>query len=587
MKKINLVIDGEGIQIESKYTILDACKKLNINIPTLCHLDLHNLKMVNKSASCRVCVVEVIGRHNLAPACSTPVFEGMEVLTYSIRVMNARKTVLELMLSDHPTDCLSCSKGGECDLQKMAERFGMREINISGKSQSTYRKDKTISIRRNLDKCIMCRRCETMCNEVQSVGALSAINRGFDAVVAPAFEVNLHDSVCTFCGQCVQVCPVGALTETDRTWEVIEAIANPKKLVVVQSAPAVRVALGEEFGHEPGTNVTGKMISSFRKLGFDYVFDTNFAADLTIMEEASELLDRVTRYQQGDKNVHLPMLTSCCPAWVAFVETQFPDMLNIPSTVKSPQQILGTMVKEYFADKINVNRKDIVVVSVMPCLETKYEASIGLFSVDGNPDVDIVLSTRELAKLIKLSNINFNSLEEGEFDNPLGESTGAAVIFGATGGVIEAATRTAVEWITGESFDEVEYQAIRGEESIRIANLKVKDLELNIGIASGLGAARELLEEVQSGNPRNLHAIEIMACPQGCIDGGGQPYHHGDIDVIRKRKQGLYNIDASNKIRKSHENVGIQKIYNEYLGKPLGEKSHKLLHRSYSSKTRV
>jgi len=587
MKKINLVIDGEGIQIESKYTILDACKKLKINIPTLCHLDLHNLKMVNKSASCRVCVVEVIGRHNLAPACSTPVFEGMEVLTHSIRVMNARKTVLELMLSDHPTDCLSCSKGGECDLQKMAERFGMREINISGKSQSTYRKDKTISIRRNLDKCIMCRRCETMCNEVQSVGALSAINRGFDAVVAPAFEVNLHDSVCTFCGQCVQVCPVGALTETDRTWEVIEAIANPKKLVVVQSAPAVRVALGEEFGHEPGTNVTGKMISSFRKLGFDYVFDTNFAADLTIMEEASELLDRVTRYQQGDKNVHLPMLTSCCPAWVAFVETQFPDMLNIPSTVKSPQQILGTMVKEYFADKINVNRKDIVVVSVMPCLAKKYEASIGLFSVDGNPDVDIVLSTRELAQLIKLSNINFNSLEEGEFDNPLGESTGAAVIFGATGGVIEAATRTAVEWITGESFDEVEYQAIRGEESIRIANLKVKDLELNIGIASGLGAARELLEEVQSGNPRNLHAIEIMACPQGCIDGGGQPYHHGDIDVIRKRKQGLYNIDASNKIRKSHENVGIQKIYNEYLGKPLGEKSHKLLHRSYSSKTRV
>ncbi|XMB66080.1 NADH-dependent [FeFe] hydrogenase, group A6 [Mycoplasmatota bacterium zrk1] len=587
MNKINITIDGKNIEVDSNSTILEACKKLNIIIPTLCHLDLHDLKMVNKSASCRICVVEVEGRNNLVTACSTPVADGMVVNTHNIRVMNARKTVLELMLSDHPAECLSCSKGGNCDLQHMAERFGMREIRVTGKSQSTYRKDKTVSIRRNLDKCIMCRRCETMCNEVQSVGALSAINRGFDAVVAPTFEVNLHDSVCTFCGQCVQVCPVGALTETDRSWEVIEALANPRKTVVVETAPAVRVALGEEFGYEPGTNVTGKMVSAFRQLGFDYVFDTNFAADLTIMEEATELLERIKRLKNGEKDVNLPMLTSCCPAWVAFIETQFPELLDIPSSVKSPQQILGIIAKTYFAEKINVDRKDMVVVSVMPCLAKKYEAGIESFKEDGNPDVDIVLSTREFAQLIKLSNIDFKSLEDEDFDNPLGESSGAGAIFGTTGGVIEAATRTAVEWITGESLDNVDYKSMRGEEGIRIANLKVKDLELNIGIANGLGSARELLEEIQAGNPRNLHAIEIMACPQGCIDGGGQPYHHGNIDIIKKRKQAIYEVDGKKTIRKSHENPSIQKLYKEYLGEPLGEKSHKLLHREYDKKERV
>jgi len=440
MSDIKVIVDNKEVVVPAGSTVLDAAKKANIHIPTLCHLDLHDTKMVNKAASCRVCVVEVEGRRNLAPSCATPATDGMVVKTNTIRVLEARKTVIELLISDHPKDCLSCAKAGECELQDLAEKCGLRKINITGEAQSTYKKDITRSLIRDMDKCVMCRRCETMCNEVQAVGALSGINRGFNAVVSPAFELPMGDTVCTHCGQCVAVCPTGALTENDATWEVVEALADPEKVVVVQTAPAVRVALGEEFGGEPGSIVTGKMVSALKKIGFDHVFDTDFTADLTILEEGTELLERLNKFLGGDTKA-LPILTSCCPAWVNFVESQFPELIDIPSTAKSPQQMFGSVAKSYFADKLNVKRENMVVVSVMPCLAKKYEATREEFSVDGNPDVDIVISTRELAHMIKKFNIDMDEIEEQEFDNPLGMSTGAGVIFGATGGVIEAASK--------------------------------------------------------------------------------------------------------------------------------------------------
>ena len=584
---INLNIDGKYVKVPKGATILDAAKQLGIEIPTLCHLDLHDLGVVNKAASCRICVVEVKGRRNLAPACATPVTEGMEVHTNTMRVLNARKTVLELLLSDHPKDCLTCAKSGQCDLQDLAERFCLRENRYEGGAQSTYKKDVSPAIARDMDKCIMCRRCETMCNDVQTVGALSGVNRGFNAVVAPAFDMPLEESVCTFCGQCVAVCPTGALVERDYSWQVIEAIADPDKVVVVQTAPAVRAALGECFGMEPGTLVTGKMASALRQMGFNYVFDTDFAADLTIMEEGAELLDRITRILSGDKSVRLPILTSCCPAWVKFFEHQYPDLLDVPSTAKSPQQMFGAIAKNYLAEKLGIPREKLVVVSVMPCLAKKYECARPEFAVNGNPDVDISITTRELAHLIKRANIDFMSLPEGDFDSPLGESTGAAVIFGTTGGVIEAATRTAVEWLTGKPLDDVNFTALRGLEGCREAKLKVGDLELHIGIAHELGNARKLLDSIRAGTVEPFHAIEIMACPGGCIGGGGQPYHHGEMEIIRKRAQAIYREDEGKTRRKSHENPDIIKLYEEYLGKPLGEKSHHLLHTHYFKRHKI
>jgi NADP-reducing hydrogenase subunit HndD len=587
MSEVKITIDGKEVHVPKGSTILDAAKKLDIHIPTLCHLDLHDTKMVNKVASCRICVVEVEGRRNLAPSCATPVVDGMVVKTNTIRVLDARKTVLELLLSDHPKDCLTCAKSGKCDLQDLAEKFGVREIRVTGDAQSTYKQDYSPAIIRDMDKCIMCRRCETMCNEVQTVGALSAINRGFDAVVSPAFESPLSETVCTHCGQCVAVCPVGALTENDHTWKVVEALADPEKFVVVQTAPAVRVAIGEEFGREPGSIVTGQMVTALRSLGFDRVFDTDFAADLTIMEEGTELLGRLNKFLEGDKNVPLPILTSCCPAWVNFIESQFPDLIDIPSSAKSPQQMFGAVAKSFLAEKMNIPREKMVVVSVMPCLAKKYEAARDEFKVDGNPDVDISISTRELAHLIKRANINLLELEESEFDNPLGESTGAAVIFGSTGGVIEAATRTAYELHTGKTLNKVDFEELRGFDGVRVASVQMDDFTLNIGIAHGLGNARKLLEEVQNGNPRNLHAIEIMACPGGCIGGGGQPFHHGNSEILKKRMAAIYEVDSNKPLRKSHENPSITALYEQYLGEPMSELSHKLLHTHYHVKDRV
>lgn len=583
MELINVTIDNKAVQVEKGQSILDAAKKVGVHIPTLCHLKLDIVGIENKPGGCRICVVEVEGRKNLAPACATEVTEGMIVRTNNIRVLNARKTVLELILSDHPADCLICAKSGDCELQDLSQEFGVRDIPFKG-AQSTYKPDFSPSIIRDIDKCIMCRRCEMMCNEVQTVGALSAIHRGFDAVVAPAFEEDLVKSPCTFCGQCVAVCPTGALTEVDHTNQLIRDLANPEKTVVVQTAPAVRAALGEEFDMEAGTLVTGKMASALRRLGFNYVFDTDFAADLTIMEEGSELLGRLKGFLEGDKSVKLPMLTSCCPGWVNFFEHHFSDLKDVPSTAKSPQQMFGAIAKTYFADKIQTKREDLVVVSIMPCLAKKYECTREEFAVDGNPDVDYSISTRELAHLIKRANIDFHALEEEDFDAPLGESTGAGVIFGATGGVIEAAARTAYELHTGKKLEKVDFEELRGFEGVRSATIDFDGLPINIGIAHGLGHARKLLEEVRSGKSK-FHAIEVMACPGGCIGGGGQPLHHGNADVLKARMKAIYQEDAGKPIRKSHENPYIQKLYEEFLTAPLSKKAHQLLHTHYFDKS--
>ncbi len=583
MEMVKLTIDGKPVEVAKDTTILKAAQTVGIEIPTLCYFQLKDMDIENRPGGCRICVVEIAGRRNLAPACATAVANGMSVNTHSIRVLNARRTVLELILSDHPAECLTCAKAGNCELQDMAQKLGVREIPYQG-AQSTYRKDTSPAIIRDVDKCIMCRRCEMMCNDVQTVGALSAVNRGFMAVVAPAFEMNLEKSPCTYCGQCVSVCPTGALTEVDHSRNVINALADPAKTVVVQTAPAVRAALGEEFGLEPGTLVTGKMVAALRRLGFDYVFDTDFAADLTIMEEGTELLDRLTRYLKGDKQVKLPILTSCCPGWVNFFEHNFPDMLDIPSTAKSPQQMFGPIAKEYFGKKLGIDRRNMIVVSIMPCLAKKYECQRDEFKVNGDPDVNYSLSTRELAHLIKQANIDFNSLPDEDFDNPLGESTGAAVIFGNTGGVIEAACRTAYELYTGKKLEKVEFMELRGMENIRQATLDFDGLPINIGIAHGLGNARKLLEDIRAGKSQ-FHAIEIMACPGGCIGGGGQPYHHGDSAILKKRAGAIYREDAGKPIRKSHENPFITELYREFLGKPLGEKSHHLLHTHYFDKS--
>ncbi len=580
---ITLQIDHHTVEVPRGTTVLEAARGVGINIPSLCYMNLKDMCITNLPASCRMCVVEIEGRRNLAPACATRCENGMKVHTSTLRVLNARKTVLELILSDHPNDCLICPKSGNCDLQSLAVKLKIREIPFAGE-QSTYKIETSPSLIRDMNKCIFCRRCEMMCNEVQTVGALGAINRGFSAIISPAFEQPLTTSECTFCGQCVAVCPVGALTEMDHTNRLINDLNNPRKTVIVQTAPAVRAALGEEFGLPAGTSVTGKMAAALRQLGFAKVFDTDFAADLTIMEEGTELLNRLTAYLNGDKNVRLPILTSCCPAWVNFFEHQFPDMLDIPSTARSPQQMFGSIAKTYWAEKMGIPREDLIVVSIMPCLAKKYECGRNEFKVNDDPDVNYSISTRELASLIKRANIDFNSLPEEDFDQPLGESTGAGVIFGASGGVMEAALRTAYELYTGQKLEKVDFEAVRGLDNIKKATVRLNGVELHVGIAHGLGNARKLLNEIKEGKSE-FHAIEIMACPGGCIGGGGQPLHHGNSELLKARTHALYKEDRNKPLRKSHENPYILKLYEEYLGKPMSEKAHHLLHTHYFNKS--
>ncbi|MCL2739785.1 MAG: NADH-dependent [FeFe] hydrogenase, group A6, partial [Oscillospiraceae bacterium] len=552
-------------------TILEAAKTIGVHIPTLCHMDLHGTKMINQVGTCRVCMVEQEGRRNLAPACSTVCYDGMVIKTSTPRAIKARHTMMELFLSNHPKDCLVCERNAKCELQNLAADMGIRSTKFEGKQMHNRKDVSSKSLIRCPDKCILCRRCETMCNKVQTVGVYSAINRGFDTVVGTAYDNNMTDTSCTFCGQCVSVCPTGALTQVDNTSEVWDAINNPDKFVIVQTAPAVRVALGEMFDMPVGTSVTGKMCEALHRMGFDKVYDTNFTADLTIMEEATEFMDR---FKNGGK---LPMLTSCCPAWVKFIEHQFPSLLDVPSTAKSPQQMFGAIAKTYLAEKLGVKRENMVVVSVMPCLAKKFEAAREEFG----DDVDFVLSTRELGRMIKSADIDFVSLPDSKFDEIMGESTGAADIFGTTGGVAEAAIRTASAWVNGGAPVKIDWQEIRGLDGIREAEVDIGGVKIKMAIANGLGNIRTIFEQIEAGE-KEYHLIEVMACPGGCVGGGGQPYYlEHNSEVLEKRAAALYEEDKGKALRLSHENSQIKKLYEEFLGEPGSHKAHELLHTKY------
>ena len=577
---VNITINNKPMTVEDGSTILDVAKKANINIPTLCHLNLHNIKMVNDGARCRVCMVDVAGRWNLLPACATTVAEGMVINTHSKKAIKARRTIVELLLSNHPKDCLVCPRNGKCELQSIACDLGVREIKFQGKMADKELDKSSFSLVRNENKCILCGRCETMCNNVQTVGVYSRVDRGFDSSMSTAFEDDIVKTPCTFCGQCVSVCPTAALTEVDSTAEVWDAINNPDKLVVVQTAPAVRAALGELFGLPYGTNVEGKMVSILRQMGFDKVYDTNLAADLTILEEANELVKRLQN--KGP----LPILTSCCPAWVNFIECNYPELLDIPSTCKSPQEMFGAVAKEYLPKKLEIDQKNLVVVSIMPCIAKKFEATREELSNSGVKNVDYVISTRELGRMIKEAGIDFHSVEDESFDNLMGESTGGAVIFGVTGGVIEAAVRQVAYKLNGDQIGQIDFEQIRGMEGLREATVSINGNDFNIAIAHGLGNARKLLDAVRDGTSK-YHAIEIMACPGGCIGGGGQPYYLNINDnILAKRAEALYTSDKNNPKRVSAENTELKAIYDELLGEVGGEKAHELLHTHYFKKAK-
>jgi NADP-reducing hydrogenase subunit HndD len=575
MSNVNIKINGKDVSVPAGSTILEAARLVNIKIPTLCYL-----KGINEIGACRICVTEVKGARSLVTSCVFPVREGMEIITNSPRVIESRKKTLQLLLSDHDKKCLSCVRSGSCELQDLCNEYGVEDENYYAGESNTYELDFSAPhMVRDNNKCILCRRCVAMCEKVQGIGVIGANERGFKTHISSAFEMGLGSTSCVSCGQCINVCPTGALYEQDSSAGVMAAIADPTKVVVVQTAPAVRAALGEEFGYPIGTNVEGKMVSALRILGFDKVFDTNFAADLTIMEESNEFLDRVNN--QGV----LPMITSCSPGWIKYCEHYFPDMTENLSSCKSPQQMFGAIVKTYYAEKMNMDPKDIVSVSIMPCTAKKFEIGREDQNASGYPDLDYTMTTRELARLVKKYGVDFKALEEEEYDNPLGTSSGAAVIFGASGGVMEAALRTAVWKLTGETDDSpIDFTEVRGMEGIKAATYNVAGLEIKVAVASGLNNARTLLEKVKSGE-ETYHFIEIMGCPGGCINGGGQPQVHADIlnseNVRILRAKALYSEDEANKIRKSHENPSIQKLYQEFLEKPGSHKAHEILHTTY------
>lgn len=578
---VDIKINNVETSVPEGTTILEAARGIGMHIPTLCHLDLHDIKMVNKVGTCRVCMVEIEGRRNLMPACSTGVAPGMVIHTSTRRAVRARRTMVELLLSNHPRECLVCERNQNCELQSLAAEMGIREIKYKGERLHTEKDHSSYSIVRNAEKCVLCRRCETMCNDVQSVGVYSCVHRGFETVMGTAFDLPMLDTACTFCGQCVSVCPTGALTETSDTGRVWAAINDPNKIVIAQTAPAIRVALGESFGMPVGTQVTGKMVTALRQIGFDKVLDTDFAADLTVLEEASEFLHRL---QHGGK---LPILTSCCPAWVKFIEHQFPELLDIPSTCKSPHEMFGSIAKTYLADKLGIDPAKIVVVSIMPCLAKKFEARREeLGAQQQGRDVDYVLSTRELARMIHETGINFPELPDGDFDSMMGESTGASVIFGTTGGVIEAVVRTVATWLDGKAPENLNFEQLRGNKGIREAEVEVGGQKVSIAIAHGLGNARQLLTEIRDGKA-HYHAIEIMACPSGCVGGGGQPYHGNNMEVLKKRAEALYREDEGKPIRMSHENAELKKLYEDFLGDIYGEKAHELLHTHYHKRDQI
>lgn len=572
MNKVSITIDGIKLYVPENYTILQAAKEVNINIPTLCFL-----KGVNEIGCCRMCVVEVKGSKALQAACVHPVKEGMEVLTHTPKVMEARKVNLELILSNHNSRCQTCTRSWmDCELQALANKLSVDTVRFEGE-QKRMPLDTGPSIVRDPNKCILCRRCVSVCKNIQTVGVIDTVNRGFNTQISSPFGMPLAETPCVNCGQCINYCPVGALHEKDDVDIVWEAIHDPEKHVVVQTAPAVRVAIGEDFNMPIGSPVTGKMVTALRMLGFDRVFDTDTGADLTIMEEGAELIDRI---RGGGK---LPLITSCSPGWIKFCEHNFPDMLDNLSSCKSPHQMFGAVLKSYYAEKEGIDPDKIFVVSVMPCTAKKFEAARPEMQVDGRPDVDVVLTTREVSKMIYDIGIDFPDLGDSDFDKPFGNASGAGAIFGATGGVMEAALRTVADLLEGSSADNFEYEDVRGLEGIKVANIKVGDLTLRAAVAHGLGNARKLMNAIKAGE--EFHFVEIMACPGGCVNGGGQPLQLSDVrnwlDVRAERAQGLYREDRNTFIRKSHNNPSIKKLYKEYLGMAGGSKAHELLHTHY------
>lgn len=575
-KMINLTIDDQKISVPKGTTTLKAAKQAGIDIPTLCFL-----KEINEVGDCRMCIVEVEGRKGFATSCIQTVEEGMVVHTHTPNVLEARHVILDLIISNHSKDCLTCTRSGNCELQSLATKFNVLQVEFEGERTEHEIDDLSPSIVRDFNKCISCRRCVAACKNVQKIGAIDCINRGFESCISTVGDHSLNDVNCTFCGQCIEACPTGALHEKETINDVWTKLKDPDSIVIVQTAPAVRVALGEEFGMEIGINVTGKMVTALKRLGFDKVFDTNTGADLTIMEEANEFINRFKN------NDNLPMITSCSPGWVKYIEMNYPELLPHLSSCKSPHEMFGAIIKTYYAKKENIDPKKIYVVSVMPCIAKKFERQREEMKEGELFDVDNVITTRELARMIKQANIEFNKLEDSKFDNPMGEATGAGAIFGVTGGVMEAALRTAQDTLTGESLPQIDFEEVRGTQNIKRANIEIAGKEIKVVAASGLANAKTILEEIKRGKA-DYQFVEIMACPGGCIMGGGQPIKsskiQAEVDVKKLRAQALYSIDEKSVIRKSHENPVMKKIYKEFLGKPGSELAEELLHTAYEKR---
>ena len=570
---VTLTIDGQNVKTKKGNTILQAARQAGIDIPTLCYL-----KGIHETGDCRMCIVEVEGARGFVTSCITKAADGMVVRTNTPAIMETRRTILDLTISNHKVECLTCVRDGNCELQNLAKKYHIREVEFAGERKEHELDELSPSIVRDANKCVLCRRCTATCQKVQEIGAIECMNRGFESEIGTVGNKSLNDVNCTFCGQCIQACPTGALREKDTTDSVWEKLKDPDSYVVVQTAPAVRAALGEEFGMEIGTNVTGKMVTALRRLGFDKVFDTNTGADFTIVEEANEFIERV---QNGGV---LPMITSCSPGWVKYIEMNYPELLSHLSSCKSPHEMFGAILKSYYAEKEKIDPKKMYVVSVMPCIAKKFERQRDEMKNDELDNVDNVITTRELARMIKQANIEFTKLEDSEFDSPMGEATGAAAIFGTTGGVMEAALRTAQDTLTGKDLDKIDFEAVRGADGIKRATVNIDGKEIKVVVAHGLSNAKKVMEEIKSGKA-DYQFVEIMACPGGCVMGGGQPIRTSrereEIDIRAKRAECLYTIDEKSTIRKSHENPVIKTIYKDYLEKPGSHKAHELLHTHY------